>query len=554
MVVEIKRQVCDGHMLKWLVAAGLSWLEHNMGRVNEMNVFPVPDGDTGTNMFHTMERAYKEIAHLDEDHVGIVSQALARGALMGARGNSGTILSQILRGFAEALKGYEVFDAALFARACQSAVASAYKALTDPREGTILTVAREAAEAVVEEAQLHSELKRLLERMIEEAHASLQRTPELLPILKEAGVVDSGGLGLIYILEGMLRMIEGKPVSYNGHSATNGKPHADHWQEALIPEDEDGYGYDVQFLMRGNNMDVERVRADIDAMGWSTVVVGDDSLIKVHVHVHNPGEPLSYAIQMGAELDDIVVENMQAQYHEYVENRIARESGKTKEIEGVAVITVANGDGICALCDDLHAARIIAGGQTMNPSTEDFLVALESLSNSDVIILPNNSNIILAAKQAADLCREKNVYVLPTKTIPQGISALIAYGDARETGSPQRILEAMGEAAAHVVSIEITYATRNVEMDGVRVSSGQIIGLVDDKLVAAGDDIEQVARAALQRAHAEDYELATIYYGQDVTAEQAETLAEQLASEFTNLELEVVYGGQPLYPYIISIE
>lgn len=359
----------------------------------------------------------------------------------------------------------------------------------------------------------------------------------------------------------MLRFVNGETV-FNGGQVEVPAAHdeveyamPDHdWQDALEPGDSEGWGYDVQFLMRGETLDVDRIRGDIDAMGWSTLVVGNSRLVKVHVHVKDPGEPLSYAIRQGAEIDDIVVENMQAQYQEYVQQRIKREAAPDKEVDGVAVIAVVNGDGLAKLFDDLHAARIIEGGQTMNPSTEDFLLMIESLPNDEIILLPNNKNIILAAKQAASLARGKQVFVLPSKTIPQGISALIAYGDLREDLSFERLCAGMEEAMGSVVSCEVTTATRSVEIDGVQVAEGQTIGLLNGKLVAADGDTVQVVRHLLARAHAEDYELATLYYGSGVSEQDAAALVEVLAEDFPGLEFELYNGGQPLYPYIISVE
>lgn len=554
MVVEIKQQVCDGRLLKWLMAAGLAWLEHNVEQVNQMNVFPVPDGDTGTNMLLTMRKAYHEIAPLDEAHVGIVSDAIARGALMGARGNSGVILSQILRGFAKRLQGLDVFDADVFAEACDSAVDFAYKAVIDPVEGTILTVTRETRDAVVDAAKNGIELRQVLDIAINAAHTSLKKTPDLLPILHEAGVVDSGGLGLTFILEGMRRMLEGEEVNIEGAKDRLGV-NGQHWQEALVPEDEEGYGYDVQFLMRGTNMDVDDIRHKIDDMGWSTLVVGDENLIKVHVHVHDPGQPLSYAIGLGVDIDDVVVENMQLQYHGYVENRVARETNPQKQVDGVAVITVASGEGLSYLMqNDLNAAHVIFGGQTMNPSTEDFLSVIDSLPNDEIVLLPNNKNIIMAAEQAATLCHEKKVKVIPSRTILQGISALFAYTDARNEGDFDGVVEAMQEALSDIRSIEITTATRDVELDGIAVKEGQTIGLLDGKLSAASNDMTEVLIKLLQKAHAEDYELVTLYYGSEVSDADASALVEELQESFADLEFEVINGGQPLYPYIISLE
>jgi len=555
MVVEIKRQVCDGHSLKWLVAAGLAWLEQHQARVNQMNVFPVPDGDTGTNMRLTMQKAYDAVAQMDEANVGIVAQGVAQGALLGARGNSGVILSQLLRGFAEGLRGQGVFDAKIFAYACQRAVDSAYKAVIQPVEGTILTVAREAAAVLTDYAAANNDLSGAFDRLVEVARAALQETPEMMPVLKQAGVVDSGGAGLLYILEGMQRLLRGETVTFSEKPQVDETIPSSNWQEALEPGSAEGYGYDVQFLMRGADMDVEVVRETIDAMGWSTLVVGDSTLIKVHVHVNDPGEPLSYAIRSGAHIDDIVIENMQIQYQRYVENRLTREGASLRQVEGVAVIAVASGEGLETLFyEGLGAARVIAGGQTMNPSTEDFLAAIDSVPNEHIILLPNNKNIVMAARQAAALARGKQVHVVPTTTLPQGISALLAVLDIKAEGDVTVVLDAMIEAVGRIITGEITTATRDISLDGLAVQQGQIIGLLEDKLVAAGDSISHVACEVLNKARAYEYELVTVYYGDTMSEAQAQILVDELSALFQTLDFEIVAGGQPLYPIILSIE
>jgi uncharacterized protein len=554
MVIEVKKQVCDGKMLKWLLAAGCAWLEYNQERVNQMNVFPVPDGDTGTNMCLTMEKAYNAIVGHDEPHAGIVSEEAARGALKGARGNSGVILSQLLRGFAQVMRGHEVFDVKLLVEACQSGVDAAYKAVLEPTEGTILTVARESTEALVKYARSSNDLIGALDTLLAAARTSLENTPDLLPILKKAGVVDSGGLGLVFMLEGMQRMLNGEPV-YMGERGS-GAVAEQGWQEALIPEDEEGYGYDVQFLMAGQGMDVDAVRAAIDTMGWSTLVVGDENLIKVHVHVHDPGEPLSYAIKSGAAIDDIVVENMQLQYEDYVQQREKEaDPPAARQVDGVAVVVVANGEGLRELFyDGLNAAAVISGGQTMNPSAEDFLSVIDALENDEVILLPNNRNIILAAQQAAALARDKHVRVVTTKSLPQGISAMLAYMDCGEDGDLDSIVAAMQEARSLVVTCEVTTANRDASLNGLSVKQGQFIGLADDNLVAAGDDLTGVVRDVLRAAKAERHELITLYYGDTIDQAQAAILAEALSGDFPDQQIEVVQGGQPLYPYVISVE
>lgn len=561
MVMEVQREVCNGYMLKWLLAAGLAWLEHHKAHINSLNVFPVPDGDTGTNMVLTVQKAYRNIADLDELNIGVVADAMARGALVGARGNSGTILSMLFRGFANGLAGREVMDAASFALALRQGSDYAYetvRSVMTPVEGTILTVAREAAQAVQDHATIETDLDVLLETFVSAAHTSLQNTPNHLPILRDAGVVDSGGMGLYCLLAGMLRMLNGEPVVLtNQHEADAEKEAAaaPSWQTALQPVDEEGYGYDVQFLMLGEAMDVAQVRRDISAMGWSPLVDGDASLIKVHVHVHNPADPLNYAIQLGVDLDDIVVENMQAQYLRYVRDRADHESQATPAApQAVAVIAVARGKGLQDLFRQYNAAQVIEGGQTMNPSTEDFLSAIDALHADKVIILPNNGNVIMAAEQAAMLARPRNVRVVPARTIPQGIAALLAYGLQAEDDDFDTLVASMQASLTTVITAEITQANRDVMLDGLQVSSGQFIGLLNGKLVTAEQTILDAVRSVLRRAHAEDFELLTFFYGEDSSLEEAEALLEQVKEHYPDLEYELISGAQPLYPYIISIE
>lgn len=558
---QLHRYTCDGHLFKWLVAAGHAWLENNMKHVNQLNVFPVPDGDTGTNMHLTMRKAYEEVSKLEEDtHVGRVASAVARGALMGARGNSGVILSQLLAGFAEGVKDLETFNATQMAAACKVAEEYAYNAVRDPVEGTILTVSREGMAAVIERAQNEPDapLRPLLEDLVEAAKASLQRTPDLLPVLKDAGVVDSGGTGWLYIMEGMLRFLEGKPVKVSEDSmSTNAS--AANWQDALVPEDEEGYGYDVQFLIHGDDLDVAKIRDDIDAMGWSTLVVGDPQLVKVHVHVHNPAEPINYAVAtLGAEIDDIVVENMQMQYQGYVQARVERESGVVNQVEGVAIVTVVTGDGLQRIFqNEFQASYIIQGGQTMNPSTEDFVAAIDALDNHKIVLLPNNKNILMAAQQAAKIAAvnmDKKVEVVATRTLPQGIAAMMSYMNAADANDLEAISENMREAMHEVVTVEITEATRTVKLDGVDINEGQIIGIVDGKLVEAGDDMTGVITATLKRTMSPSSELVTLYYGSQESEASAAALVGALAEAFEDVEFEAVSGGQPLYPYLISVE
>jgi hypothetical protein len=553
--------ICDGTLLKEMAFGGVLWLERNKERVNQLNVFPVPDGDTGTNMLLTMRGAFSQISDVDEPHVGRMARRFADGALRNARGNSGVILSQIWAGAAQALADKELLTAPLVADACVSAVDMAYRAVEKPVEGTILTVSREIKEAVLSKAHRQNDLVLMLKTMVYAGRASLRRTPDHLPLLKKAGVVDSGGQGLVYILEGMLRALCGKDISAMTGADASAPHQTETWQEALIPEDEEGYGYDVQFLMHGSQMDVSKVRADIQAMGWSTLVVGDANLIKVHVHVHNPGEPLNYAIATGAEIDDIVVENMQRQYQQYVRAREGRQAATEEAflpVEGVAVITVATGKGMHNLfTKQMGAAYVITGGQTMNPSTGDFLAAIDNLPNHEIILLPNNKNVLLSARQAAEQVQGKQVRVVPSATVPQGIAAMFEYQNARGAEPPADLgttVEMMSEMLSLVVTGEITRATRDVEIDGLVVKAGQFIGLIDDVLKVAGDDLTQVALDLMRMADTRRHERVAVYYGDRVSEREARTLVGTLQETFPDLVFEVVNGGQPLYPYIFAIE
>ncbi|MBE2271452.1 MAG: DAK2 domain-containing protein [Anaerolinea sp.] len=567
--------IVDGLLIKDLFGASLAWLEQNREQVNRLNVFPVPDGDTGTNMYLTMQSAYREVANMKDNHVGKLSAAVATGAIKGARGNSGVILSQLWAGVAKALKDHDTLDAELLAEASRSAVDMAYRAVEKPVEGTILTVSRHMMESVVERYETAPDLIWLLKKMVFAGRESLRSTPEMLPVLKKAGVVDSGGQGLVYIFEGMLRALCGKmldaPTPTTSVHAVAAMPvapvatasyDADHWEEALEPEDVEGYGYDVQFLMRGTNLSADLMRAALAEMGgWSTLVVGDENLLKVHVHVHDPGQPISYAIRTGAAIDDVVVENMQLQYEHYVEARKARENEVRTDIEGIAVVTVAVGEGLSRIFYDSGAAYVIHGGQTMNPSTGDFLDAINALPNHEIILLPNNKNIMLAAQQAAQHAnadaegKHKHVRVVPSLTLPQGISAMFEYSNlSLSDANLKDFVEGMTAALDYVQTCEITRATRDVELDHVIVRQGQYIGLLNDQLVVANDDIHAAAEQVLDQAGADKYERITVYYGDELREADAQRLVTYLRQRYSRQDFEVVNGGQALYPYIISVE
>jgi DAK2 domain fusion protein YloV len=550
MAAESKWRACNGLQLRKLVHAGLVALEENHRKVNDMNVFPVPDGDTGTNMLLTMRAAYKRIQDSQEEHVGKVAQDLSHGALMGARGNSGVILSQIWRGLANGLEDKATFDANDLAAALSEASDTAYKGVMRPVEGTILTVIREGAEEAQDALSKNGDLRFLLARVVERCQQALARTPEMLPVLKQAGVVDAGGQGLVYIFDGMLRYVHGE-MFYEAETAVVADIPA---QAMAAPAEGLDKPYDVQYLLMGENLDVLKIRNSIDAMGDSTVVVGDERTIKVHVHVKDPGDPISFGISHGR-ITDVVVENMQMQMEDIIGTSApAATDGQIPQVELVAgqigVVAVAAGDGLAQIFRSLGAAGIVDGGQSNNPSTEEIYEIIQEIPVDEVIILPNNKNIILAAEAAGQLST-KSVAVVPSRTVPQGISALLALDRNSEL---DQAAERMSDACHQVASGEITIATRSVELDGVTVEEGQIIGVVDGQLRASGSDIDQVLKTVLAEIEMDDRELVSIYFGQDVTESDAEQVADKLRDLYPDVEVEVLAGGQAIYQYIIGAE
>lgn len=545
---------CDGTALKRLAAAGRDWLDTHHVAVNQLNVFPVPDGDTGINMLMTMRNAVKEAENYDSNHIGQIASRIAHGAMMGSRGNSGTILSQLWQGFAHALRNHETLDAETFVSALREASDAAYRGVIKPVEGTILTVAREAAEAAQAALEETHDTIVILERVVKHAKDALARTPEMLPILQKAGVVDSGGSGLVYILEGMLLHLQGQDISPEATTAEA----VEDLETALAPEDEMGYGYDVQFILKGEDLDVNVVRAAIDQMGWSTLVVGNEEAIKVHVHVHDPGIPLSYAVSLG-EISDIVVENMQEQFQDYVRERSqqpampATPEPETPRLEpsDIGVVTVASGEGLARVFRQLGATELVMGGQTNNPSTQEILEAIQRVPTDKIVLLPNNKNIILAAEQAARLATEQEVVVIPTRSMPQGISALLPY-DAK--GDFEVITQAMLAAKDDIRTGEITTATRSVELNGVKVAEGQIIGLIDGSLEVAGEQLGDVLKDMLAHMCSSDCELITLYYGDNIQETEAKRFVDELRELYPDQEFELVYGGQAHYHFIVSAE
>jgi DAK2 domain fusion protein YloV len=546
------RKLCTGRELKLLLEAGSIWLEKHVLTINALNVYPVPDGDTGTNMLLTMQAALRDIDNAgDPSSVAVVAQAAAQGALMGARGNSGVILSQLLRGFACALDGKDSFDARDLVAAVQEASATAYKGIIKPVEGTILTVAHDAASAVVVAAESTDDLHVLLERALEAAKAAVAMTPELLPVLKEAGVADAGGQGLAIILEGALRFLRGETLEAGAATEAT--------VDLRLPfvSGKLEYGYDVQFALKGQGLNVDEVRAAIDSMGESTLVVGDSNLVKVHVHVRDPGEPLSYAVSLGT-LSEIIVENMDEQYRGFIGREVRppvavpvpKAQRRVEGITDIATVAVVNGAGLVRIFESLGISAIVPGGQSMNPSTEELLEAIESLEARNVVVLPNNSNVIPTARQARELST-KQVRVVPTRTIPQGISALLAFNFQADLDTNVGLME---QAVQSVQTIEVTRAVRPAQFNDLQAREGDVIGLVNDTLVASGSEPAAVILAAMKRFDMDSYEIVTIYYGEGIRQDQADVLAKVIEDRYPAIETEVRDGTQPYYLYIVSIE
>jgi DAK2 domain fusion protein YloV len=547
LAAELRR--CDGQELKRLAHAALTWLDTNHQTVNALNVFPVPDGDTGTNMLLTMQAAYAEIANSSEKHAGRVAHAIAHGALMGARGNSGVILSQIWRGFARALDEWEAFDADRLVTAMQEACSTAYRGVGKPVEGTILTVIKDVAAATVAARTRSENLRALLEEMVTAANASVAHTPELLPVLKQAGVVDAGGKGLAVGLEGMLRYLRGEPLDEPVEKMV--APLSLESVGAAMESIEPGQEWEtvVDFRPRGA-LDLPAFHGRLEGMGTSIQIGEGDGVYRVHIHLLKSRryEPIDLAEELGT-VTNVHMENLidQMEGQGTAPERLPLAQVKPEQI---AVVAVSPGEGLARVMASLGAAAIVSGGQTMNPSTKDFLDALERLPAERVVILPNNKNIILAARMAAQ-ASGKQVVVVPTRTVPQGIAALLQH---LPDGDLEAVRSAMEKASGEIESGEVTTATRSVSIDGVSVREGQIIGLHNGALKVAGDDVEDVVRRLLEAMRADERELITLYHGAEVTPGQANQLADALRAAFPAQTFEVHPGGQPYYHYILSAE
>jgi DAK2 domain fusion protein YloV len=538
---------CNGPQFKQLAEAALIWLETNKELVNALNVFPIPDGDTGTNMSLTMQAALREIAPLNDRSAGRVAHALAHGALMGARGNSGVILSQIWRGFARAIDGSETIDAPLFASALREASTTAYRASVRPVEGTILTVIKDAALAAEDAATRHRELRTLLERIVSAAHNSVERTPDLLPVLKQAGVVDSGGKGLTIMLEGMLRYLRGLPLDVAVETAF--RPLKLDAVGAAMETIEPGQEWEVivDFKPRGS-IDVSSMYGRLEAMGTAIQVGEGDGMYRVHIHLLKSRryEPLEMAEDLGT-ITNVHMENLLAQVGE---GDVEPLKLATVSAGQIGVVAVSPGDGLSRVLASLGAAAIVGGGQAQNPSTEDILRAVDDLATDHVIILPNNKNIILAANQVVSLS-SKQVRVVPSRSVPQGVAALL---QLLPDGDLSQVAGAMEHAITQVHTGEVTLATRTVELNGVAIRDGQHIGLSNGQIVVAGEGLESTLLALLEKMDAGSHEVLTLYRGQDISEPDADALAGQIRVRYPELNIETHFGGQPHYPFILSLE
>ena len=540
----------NGIVFKQMVINGANNLANKSKYVDQLNVFPVPDGDTGTNMSMTMTAGAKELVSLNEASIGKVAKVLSRGLLMGARGNSGVILSQLFRGFATGLEGKDEASIEEIAFALESGVKTAYKAVMKPVEGTILTVARESAEAAVCKYETVETITDLYELVVNEMQISLDRTPDLLPVLKEVGVVDSGGQGLTYIFEGFLKALKGEVINLEQVSETTQES-----AQMALSSDEIEFGYCTEFILR---LDEERTpfkeevfRGRLEKLGNSIVVVQDEDIVKVHVHTLTPGEALTLAQKHG-EFVKLKIENMTEQHNEIIgQNSSEPAMPATKEQVEYGIISVVAGEGIKHLFEEQGCHYVIEGGQTMNPSTEDFLKAIDELNAKNIIVLPNNSNIIMAANQAAQVTEDINVVVIPSKTIPQGYTSLIMFN---ENASVTENTEVMTQAITEVKSGQVTYAVRDTQMNGVDIKENDFIGILDKDIVVSVPDRFESACALVDKMIDEDSEIVTIIYGEGTDEDEADELAEYIENKYDDVEVTIFNGEQPVYSYIISVE
>ncbi|MFD1400591.1 DAK2 domain-containing protein [Robinsoniella peoriensis] len=544
--------------------AGAKNLESKKEWINELNVFPVPDGDTGTNMTLTIMSAAKEVAALTDPDMEVLAKAISSGSLRGARGNSGVILSQLFRGFTKGIKMHDEIDIQILAGAFQKAVETAYKAVMKPKEGTILTVAKGAAQKAAELAETDIGMEQFLKEVIEHADYVLSQTPEMLPVLKEAGVVDSGGQGLVQVLKGAYDGFLGKEIDYTieGVSAQGSVMKITPQAEADIK-----FGYCTEFIIMTKSELSDKQEMEfkgfLESIGDSIVVVADEDIVKVHVHTNDPGKAISRALTYG-ELSRMKIDNMREEHQEKLikdaeklalqqqaENQVKAQSMPATPPKEVGFISVSIGEGIGEIFKGLGVDYLIEGGQTMNPSTEDMLNAIEKVNADTIYILPNNKNIILAANQAKLLTKDKKIIVIPTKTVPQGITAIINYIPEK---TPEENEAAMVEEIQHVKTGQITYAVRDTHIDDKEIKEGNIMGIGDHAILAVGEKLEAVANETVDLMMDDESELISIYYGEEVTEEAANELGDKFREEYPECDVEVYSGGQPIYYYVISVE
>ena len=544
----------DAALLKKALKGAAGLLEANKEEVNALNVFPVPDGDTGTNMSLTFKSAAKEGLSVNDDDAYLIALAMSKGSLMGARGNSGVILSQLCRGFAEGLKGQKEINVETLALAFKKASDMAYQAVMKPTEGTILTVARECGDFAINISRQETDILRFLERVIEHGNTTLDKTPDMLPVLKQAGVVDAGGKGLMYIITGGYNALAGVE-QYEGESIdTTQKTKS---QRQHIDTDDIEFGYCTEFMINTDYSDIESLREELAVNADSLLVVGGDGIIKVHIHTNNPGKVMERALELG-ELSDIKIDNMRYQHEEVLlkdELNQLRESDEKKEekleaTKEYSFVSISTGKGIDKMFEEFSVDKIVSGGQTMNPSTEDILKAIESTEGKNVFILPNNKNIIWAADQTKELS-DRNVIVVPTTSIPEGVGALIAFD---ESLSPEENLENMVEYINHTKTGEITFAVRDTEVNGKKIKKDNIIGLSQGEIVSVGTDLEEIALELVDEMMDEDKSILTVFYGEDVDEDKAQKLTDILEDKYSDIDVELIYGGQPLYYYVFSLE
>ncbi len=545
----------NGLVLAKMIDLGARNLAKNAEKINSLNVFPVPDGDTGTNMNLSMSSGAKETAANTVENIGELGKSFSKGLLMGARGNSGVILSQLFRGMSQYIVDKKEIDSKEFAAAIQNGVNIAYKAIIKPVEGTILTVAREAAEAGVKKAESTTSVIEVMEAIYAEAQESLKRTPDLLPILKEVGVVDSGGQGLVCVYQGFVAALKGEEIDGLDAVETNivdMQFEDDHDMDFMSPEDI-VYGFCTEFTVRldkdKKEFDEDQFRKDMSEFGDSLLVISDSEYVKIHVHTETPGEVFNYGQQYG-ELIKIKSDNMREQHREVLRKQESKQATTSKEVKEQAMISISMGSGLSKVLTSMGVDYVVEGGQTMNPSTEDIMKAIKEVNAKNIYIFPNNKNIQLAAKQAAELA-EENVYVVESKTAPQGLAAVMVFNS---NVSPKENFANMQEVLGTVSTLEVTHAVRDTHIEGVEIKKDEFMGIRDGKIVVSNLSLNTVLEELLEKSIDEDKEIVTIYLGEESTDEYTDFLEKLIEDKYPDVEVELVESGQPVYPYIIGLE